>query len=138
LCSLTLDVTTRCLCQNKPNGEMESTMATVLAKSSQDSPRSRVQDVDRHVGARMRARRIMLGLTQQQLADLIGVTYQQAHKYEKGINRMAAGRLYKVARVLGVDAGYFFEGLQGAGPLRATPEQRLLSELAKELHHLTS
>ena len=74
-------------------------MATVLAKSSQDSPRSRVQDVDRHVGARMRARRIMLGLTQQQLADLIGVTYQQAHKYEKGINRMATGRLYKVAHL---------------------------------------
>jgi transcriptional regulator with XRE-family HTH domain len=110
---------------------MESTMATVLAKSSQDSPRSRVQDVDRHVGARMRARRIMLGLTQQQLADLIGVTYQQAHKYEKGINRMAAGRLYKVAQVLGAEVGYFFEGLQGAGPLRATPQQRLLLELAK-------
>ena len=106
-------------------------MATVMAKPSQDSPRSRVQDVDRHVGARMRARRIMLGLTQQQLADLIGVTYQQAHKYEKGINRMAAGRLYKVAQVLGVEVSYFFEGLQGAGPLRATPQQRLLLELAK-------
>jgi DNA-binding XRE family transcriptional regulator len=46
--------------------------------------RSRPQDVDRRVGARMRERRIMLGLTQQQMADLIGVTYQQAHKYEKG------------------------------------------------------
>src|SRR6266480_3980330 len=45
----------------------------------------RTQDIDRHVGARVRERRIMLGLTQQQLADLIGVTYQQAHKYERGI-----------------------------------------------------
>src|ERR1043166_315195 len=53
----------------------------------------RTQDVDRHVGARVRERRIMLGLTQQQLADLIGVTYQQAHKYERGINRVSAGRL---------------------------------------------
>jgi DNA-binding XRE family transcriptional regulator len=53
----------------------------------------RTQDVDRHVGARVRERRIMLGLTQQQLADLIGVTYQQAHKYERGINRISAGRL---------------------------------------------
>jgi transcriptional regulator with XRE-family HTH domain len=81
----------------------------------------------------MRARRIMLGLTQQQLADLIGVTYQQAHKYEKGINRMAAGRLYKVAQVLGVEVSYFFEGLQGAEESRsgATPQQRLLLELAK-------
>jgi transcriptional regulator with XRE-family HTH domain len=58
--------------------------------------------------------RIMFGLTQQQLADLIGVTYQQAHKYERGINRVAAGRLYKVAQVLGVDISCFFEGLEGA------------------------
>src|SRR6516162_9227930 len=63
---------------------------------------SRTQDIDRHVGARIRERRIMLGLTQQQLADLIGVTYQQAHKYERGINRVSAGRLFEVAQVLGV------------------------------------
>ena len=53
----------------------------------------------------------MLGLTQQQLADLIGVTYQQAHKYEKGINRVSAGRLYDVAQVLGVSISYFYEGM---------------------------
>jgi transcriptional regulator with XRE-family HTH domain len=58
--------------------------------------------------------RIMLGLTQQQLADPIGVTYQQAHKYERGINGVAAGRLYKVAQVLGVDISYFFKALEGA------------------------
>src|SRR4051794_31223821 len=60
----------------------------------------RTQDIDRHVGARVRERRIMMGLTQQQLADLIGVTYQQAHKYERGINRVSAGRLYEIAQVL--------------------------------------
>ena len=53
----------------------------------------------------------MLGLTQQQLADLIGVTYQQAHKYERGINRVSAGRLFEIARVLSVPVSYFFEGL---------------------------
>jgi transcriptional regulator with XRE-family HTH domain len=53
--------------------------------------RVRPQHVDRYVGARIRKRRIMLGLTQQQMAELIGATYQQAHKYEKGINRVAAG-----------------------------------------------
>jgi transcriptional regulator with XRE-family HTH domain len=58
----------------------------------------------------MRERRVMLGLTQQQMAELIGVTYQQAHKYEKGINRVAAGRLYRIAQALGVEVGYFFEG----------------------------
>jgi transcriptional regulator with XRE-family HTH domain len=57
----------------------------------------------------MRERRIMLGLTQQQMAELIGVTYQQAHKYEKGINRVAAGRLYSIAQTLGVEVGYFYE-----------------------------
>ncbi len=62
--------------------------------------RSRAQDIDRHVGGRMRERRIMLGLTQQEMAELIGVTYQQAHKYEKGINRIAAGRLHHIARAL--------------------------------------
>ncbi len=73
---------------------------------------TRVQDIDRHVGARIRESRIMLGLTQQQLADLIGVTYQQAHKYERGINRVSAGRLYQIARALSVPVGSFFEGLE--------------------------
>jgi transcriptional regulator with XRE-family HTH domain len=110
---------------------MESTMATVMAKPSQDSPRNRVQDVDRHVGERVRERRIMLGLTQHQFAELIGVTFQQAHKYEKGVNRMAAGRLYKTAQVLGVDVGYFFDGIGGDDPFRPTQQQRLLLELAR-------
>jgi transcriptional regulator with XRE-family HTH domain len=106
-------------------------MATASVKPSQTLVRRGIQDVDRHVGARMRERRIMLGLTQQQLAELIGVSYQQAHKYEKGINHMAAGRLHKVAQVLGVDISYFFEGLEGGGAFRAAPQQRLLSELSK-------
>lgn len=49
-------------------------------------------NTDRDVGARMRERRVMLGLSQQQMADMIGVTYKQAHKYERGINRISAGR----------------------------------------------
>ena len=52
--------------------------------------RPRAQDVDRHVGARLRELRVAAGLSQQVLADLIGVTYQQAHKYETGVNRLAA------------------------------------------------
>src|SRR5262245_65588185 len=90
-------------------------MATVTIKSSmKPGPgRMRAQDTDRHVGARMRERRIMLGLTQHQMAEMVGVTYQQAHKYEKGINRVAAGRLYHIAQALGVEVGYFFEGLGG-------------------------
>jgi transcriptional regulator with XRE-family HTH domain len=90
--------------------------------------RAPAQDVDRYVAARIRQRRIMLGLTQQQMAELIGVTYQQAHKYEKGLNRVAAGRLYSIAQALGVEVGYFFEGLQTAGGF-VSPQQRMLLDL---------
>ena len=92
---------------------------------------SRTQDIDRHVGARIRERRIMLGLTQQQLADLIGVTYQQAHKYERGINRVSAGRLFEVAQVLGVPVSYFFEGLDQGSERGISPRERMCLELAR-------
>ena len=54
----------------------------------------------------------MLGLSQQQMAEMIGVTYQQAHKYERGINRIFAGRLFEISQVLGVSVGFFYEGLE--------------------------
>jgi transcriptional regulator with XRE-family HTH domain len=92
---------------------------------------SRTQDIDRHVGARIRERRIMLGLTQQQLADLIGVTYQQAHKYERGINRVSAGRLFEVAQVLSVPVSYFFDGLEQENERAISPRERMCLELAR-------
>src|ERR671915_151782 len=93
--------------------------------------RARPQDVDRYIGARIRARRIMLGLTQQQMAELVGVTSQQAHKYEKGINRVSAGRLYRIAQALGVEVSYFFEGLQTADRFVLSLQQQMLLELAR-------
>ena len=114
-------------------------MAMAAAKASNEAPRVRAQDMDRIVGTRMRERRIMLGLTQQQMAELIGVTYQQAHKYEKGINRISAGRLSRIAKALGVEIGFFFESAEvdqsGAEP---TPQQRLLLELARSFIALPS
>jgi transcriptional regulator with XRE-family HTH domain len=92
---------------------------------------SRTQDIDRYVGARIRERRIMLGLTQQQLADLIGVTYQQAHKYERGINRVSAGRLFEVAQVLSVPVNYFFDGLDQENDRAISPRERMCLELAR-------
>ena len=82
---------------------------------------------------------LCLGLTQQQMAELIGVTYQQAHKYEKGINRIAGGRLYQIAQALGVDVSYFYDGVgvQG-GNFKPTPQQRLLLELARNFSALPS
>jgi transcriptional regulator with XRE-family HTH domain len=100
--------------------------------------RTRAQDVDRWVGSRMRARRVMLGLTQQQMADLIGVTYQQAHKYEKGLNRIAAGRLFTIAKTLGVDVNWFFEGLENPAGFEPTSQQRLLLELARSFSGMRS
>src|SRR3954453_22762417 len=87
--------------------------------------------MDDHVGARMRERRIMLGLTQQQLAEMIGVTYQQAHKYERGINRVSAGRLFEVARVLSVPVAYLFEGLDAEDHRPVSPRERMCLELAR-------
>ena len=102
------------------------------AKIRNEAPRPRAQDIDRYVGARMRERRIMLGLTQQQMAELIGVTYQQAHKYEKGVNRIAGGRLYTIAQALGVEVGYFYEGMEAQpGQFEPTAQQRLILELSR-------
>ena len=98
-----------------------------------------MQDIDRHIGARIRQRRVMLGLAQQQLAELIGVTYQQAHKYEKGINRIAGGRLYQIAQALGVEVSYFYDGVGGrSDDFKPTPQQRLLLELARNFTALPS
>ena len=88
--------------------------------------------VDRKVGARIRERRVMLGLSQQQLAQLIGVTYQQAHKYERGLNRISAGRLFEIATVLSIPVAWFFEGLGGVEEqAEMSPRQRMCLELAR-------
>lgn len=105
--------------------------------------RSRALDVDRYVSLRIRQRRIMLGLTQQQMAELIGVTYQQAHKYETGINRISAGRLYQIARALGVEISYFFEDVDPGGGAQVKaqelmPQQRMLLELARNFASIKS
>ncbi len=74
----------------------------------------------------------MMGLSQQQLARMIGVTYQQAHKYERGLNRISAGRLFEIAQVLSVGVSWFFEGLtEDAEPNEISPRQRMCLELAR-------
>ncbi len=65
--------------------------------------------IDVHVGARLRARRTLLGLTQMALGDAMGMTFQQLQKYEKGSNRISASRLYDVSKLMDVDIGYFFD-----------------------------
>ena len=79
----------------------------------------------------MRERRTVLGVSQQQLAAMIGVTYQQAHKYERGLNRISAGRLFAIAEALHVPVSWFFEGLTTKTDQHVTPRQRLSLELAR-------
>ena len=67
--------------------------------------------VDVHVGTQVRARRILLGLSQEKLAEGLGITFQQVQKYERGSNRISASRLYNIAQLLDVPITYFFEGL---------------------------
>ena len=117
---------------------LERVMMMAMAKTKSGPGRSRAQDIDKYVGARMRERRIMLGLTQQQMAELIGVTYQQAHKYEKGINRIAAGRLFTIAQALGVEVSYFFQGMDAEESFRPTPQQRMLLDLARNFISMPS
>ena len=78
---------------------------TITAKEFGPDP------VDVHVGRRLRLRRTLIGLSQEQLAAAVGVTFQQIQKYERGSNRVSASRLYDVARVLGVEIGFFFEDI---------------------------
>jgi transcriptional regulator with XRE-family HTH domain len=68
-------------------------------------------DIDLHLGRRLRRRRRLLGLTQQQLAQAVGVRFQQIQKYECGANRISAARLWRIAAALDVPVGYFYDGL---------------------------
>ena len=69
--------------------------------------------VDVHVGKRIRQRRWLVGMTQQQLAEQVGIKFQQIQKYETGANRVSASRLWDIADALDVPVGFFFEGLAG-------------------------
>lgn len=68
-------------------------------------------EIDRHVGDRIRRRRVMLGLTQEQLGEALGISYQQIQKYETGANRVSAGRLFMISHILEVSVGTLFDGL---------------------------
>lgn len=77
--------------------------------------------VDVHVGRRVRHRRWMVGMTQQQLGDIVGIKFQQIQKYETGMNRISASRLWDIAQALGVSISFFFEGFGGEdGVVEAT------------------
>ena len=71
-------------------------------------PSDFARSIDRQVAKRIRERRMRIGMTQQKLAEIIGVAFQQAHKYERGLSRITAGRLYHIATALETPISYFF------------------------------
>ncbi|ARC89686.1 helix-turn-helix domain-containing protein [Rhodovulum sp. MB263] len=92
--------------------------------------------VDVHVGKRIRHRRWMVGMTQQQLAERVGIKFQQIQKYETGMNRVSASRLWDIADALEVPVSFFFEGLDGRSAEQSTsgmPDDLLSDKEALEL-----
>ena len=89
--------------------------------------------IDIQVGNRVRIRRMLIGMSQERLGDLLGLTFQQVQKYEKGVNRIGAGRLYEVARILNVPVNFFYEGVSevtgqpGAGESEGAPVMDFVS-----------
>src|SRR5918999_1894609 len=89
--------------------------------------------IDKHVGSRVRMRRMMLNMSQEKLGDALGLTFQQVQKYEKGTNRIGASRLQQIANILQVPVGFFFEGApslpsQTAGGMSEAPSPAYVTE----------
>ena len=87
----------------------------------------RPNPIDVHVGQRLRQRRVLAGLSQEKLARMVGITFQQVQKYERGANRIVASRLYQLANVLDVPVSYFFEEItEDAANDDAEPQESLV------------
>lgn len=110
-------------------------------------PKSRPVDV--HIGGRLRLRRTLMGMSQEKLAEAVGLTFQQIQKYEKGANRIGASRLYQFSKILDVPPSYFFDSIPSdieenrtsrsgdAGTLRDPLTKRETLELVRAYYRIT-
>jgi transcriptional regulator with XRE-family HTH domain len=98
----------------------------MIEKTEDRSP----NPVDLHVGARVRMRRKLLGVSQEKLADALGLTFQQVQKYERGTNRISASKLFEIGRFLQAPVSYFFEGVGPSSPETLTdhPSEQSMHE----------
>ena len=114
------------------------------AATQQNEPRTRAKrwimrddgphPVDMHVGQRLRMRRTLLGMSQEMLAERLGISFQQLQKYEKGSNRLSASRLFELSRMLDVPVSYFFDELPNDGEVSAdAPADPLMKRESLEL-----
>ena len=95
-------------------------------------PRSKdLNAIDMHVGARVRMRRLMLDMTQEKLGDALGLTFQQVQKYEKGANRIGAGRLQQLSAILQVPVAFFFDGQRPATAVLTTGSHFALASASR-------
>lgn len=94
-----------------PDGSHATITTRSRKRRARKLPPGVANPVDVHVGARIRQRRTLLGLSQEKLGDAVGLTFQQIQKYEKGANRVGASRLYQFSRILDVPIDYFFEDM---------------------------
>ncbi|MFN6954965.1 MAG: helix-turn-helix domain-containing protein [Acetobacteraceae bacterium] len=99
--------------------------AEVSEKEHRPSP------IDVHVGSRVRLRRTLLGMSQEKLGEALGLTFQQIQKYERGVNRIGASRLFDLSRVLDVPIGFFFDDMPGESSLPASASRTRLSGMAE-------
>jgi transcriptional regulator with XRE-family HTH domain len=88
--------------------DMAQTPSTDAGEGADRNAR-RANPIDGHVGGRVRMRRMLLGMSQEKLAEKLGLTFQQVQKYEKGVNRIGASRLFELAQLLGVTVDFFYE-----------------------------
>jgi transcriptional regulator with XRE-family HTH domain len=91
-------------------------------------PSNAINPTDKHVGSRLRMRRLMLDMSQTDIANALGLTFQQVQKYEKGTNRVGSGRLLKIATFLGVPVTALFKG---SDEMEDTDKQSIFDQLAK-------
>ena len=87
-------------------------------------PKKQANPIDAQVGNRVRIRRMLIGMSQEKLGDMLGLTFQQVQKYEKGVNRIGAGRLYEISRILGVPIDFFYDGMAAAQDAGGFAESR--------------
>ncbi len=84
----------------------------LIKKSSRGrTPEGEPNPIDVHVGSRIRLRRTLLGLSQEKLATMLGLTFQQVQKYERGANRISASRLWDISKILGVEIAFFYDDM---------------------------
>ena len=112
--------------------------APAQTKRGQSVTKKVPNPVDRHVGSRVRMRRLMLGISQTKLGEKLGLTFQQVQKYEKGTNRMGSSRLYQTANILKVPVTFFFEDAPGQLKLDGnTPSPTYVSDFLATKDGLT-